>query len=135
MSNFNPYMQMPYGQYPQRPMWPQTGAQGAPRQLIRVSGMDGARAFQMAPNEVVALFDDGDDVLYVKSTDGAGFPKLRRFRFYEEEETAATASPTQDYVTREEFEELKGWMMANGKQPVRKQQSPIRVAADGADTE
>lgn len=68
MSNFNPYMQMPpYGaslpQYPQRTLWPQTAAQGAPRQLVRVSGMDGARAYQMAPNEVVALFDRGIDEL------------------------------------------------------------------------
>ena len=62
MSNFNPYLKMPYGasmpQYPQRTMWPQPSAQGAPRQLVRVSGMDGARAYQMAPNDVVALFDE-----------------------------------------------------------------------------
>ena len=67
MSNFNPYLQVPYSasmpQYPQRTMWPQPSAQGAPRQLVRVSGMDGARAYQMAPNEVVALFGRGIDEL------------------------------------------------------------------------
>lgn len=146
MSNLNPWMQQPYGmgvqQYPQqRPMMQQYGsalygAPSAPRQLIRVSGMEGARAFQMVPNEVVALFDEGDDVLYVKSTDGAGFPTIRRFRFVEESDAPAQSQPSSnEFVTRAEFEELKGWMMANGKQPVRAQQSQIRVAADGADTE
>ena len=128
MSNFNPYMQMPYGtslsQYPQRTMWPQTAAQGSPRQLVRVSGMDGARAYQMAPNEVVALFDEGDDILSVKSTAGAGFPTIRRFRFREEADAAPAAPvPAADYVTRAEFDELKGLVMANGKHAVRKQQS------------
>lgn len=130
MSNFNPYMQMPpYGaslpQYPQRTLWPQTAAQGAPRQLVRVSGMDGARAYQMAPNEVVALFDEGDDILYVKSTDGAGFPTIRRFRFHEEADAAPAApTPAAEYVTRAEFEELKGLVMANGKHAIRKQSDP-----------
>lgn len=130
MSNFNPYLQMPYGasmpQYPQRTMWPQPSAQGAPRQLVRVSGMDGARAYQMAPNEVVALFDEGDDILYVKSTDGAGFPTIRRFRFREEADAApsAPAPVSTDYVTRAEFDELKGLVMANGKHAVRKQSDP-----------
>ena len=128
MSNLNPYTQMPYGagmpQYPQRTMWQQPGAQGSPRQLVRVSGMDGARAYQMAPNEVVALFDEGDDILYVKSTDGAGFPTIRRFRFREEADAAPAAPvPAADYVTRAEFDELKGLVMANGKHAVRKQQS------------
>ena len=138
MSNYNPWMQPMYGgMMPQRPAYPQTGAPIAPRQLIRVSGMDGAKAFQMAPNEVVALFDEGDDVLYVKSTDGAGFPTVRRFRFHEEAEAAPAAQAPQstDYVTRAEFEELKG-MIVNGKQPVRKPQpQQIRVPADGDDTE
>lgn len=130
MSNFNPYLQVPYGasmpQYPQRMMWPQTSAQGAPRQLVRVSGMDGARAYQMAPNEVVALFDEGDDILYVKSTDGAGFPTIRRFRFREEADAApsAPAPVSTDYVTRAEFDELKGLVMASGKHAVRKQPEP-----------
>ena len=63
MSNYmNPYMN-PYGQ---RPMWQQPGTPQMPaRQLLRVSGINGAKAFQMNPNEVVALFDEGDDILQV----------------------------------------------------------------------
>ena len=88
------------------------------RQLLRVSGINGAKAFQMNPNEVVALFDEGDDILYVKSTDSAGFPTIRRFRFAEEAEAPAPAPPPAEYVTRKEFDELKGMVMAYGKQPV-----------------
>lgn len=50
-------------------------------QLIRVTGMDGAKAYQMPPNSVVPLFDADNDVMYVKSTDGAGFPTIRAFAF------------------------------------------------------
>ena len=42
-------------------------------QLIRVTGMDGAKAYQMPPNSVVPLFDADNDIMYIKSTDGAGF--------------------------------------------------------------
>lgn len=63
-----------YGQQSQPPMQPQTG-------LNRVTGMDGARAFQVNPNSVVALFDDTQDVFYIKTTDSGGFPTIKGYRF------------------------------------------------------
>ena len=83
--------------------------------LIRVTGMDGARAYQMPPNSAVALFDGGQDVFYVKTTDGAGFPTIRAYSFAPLQEQAALQAP--DYVTRTEFNELKE-MILSGKQPV-----------------
>lgn len=85
--------------------------------LIRVTGIDGARAYQMPPNSVVPLFDSDNDIMYIKSTDGAGFPTIKSFSFAPYEPTQAT--PMNDYVTRAEFEEWKG-MIENGKQPVSK---------------
>lgn len=86
-----------------------------PMQLIKVTGIEGAKAYQMAPNSSVALFDDSNDIFYVKSTDGAGFPTIRSFKF----EPVVESSPVNtDYVTRKEFEELKG-MILNAKQSVR----------------
>lgn len=41
------------------------------------------------------------DIMYVKSTDGAGFPTVRAFSFSPIEDTH---EPTRDYVTREELE-------------------------------
>jgi hypothetical protein len=85
--------------------------------LIRVTGIDGARAYQMPPNSVVPLFDSDNDIMYIKSTDGAGFPTIKAFAFTPYEPTQST--PISDYVTRAEFEELKG-MIENGKQSVSK---------------
>ena len=55
-------------------MTPQT-----PTTLTRVTGIDGAKAYQMTPNSTVALFDNNEDIMYIKTTDGAGFPTIRTF--------------------------------------------------------
>ena len=87
--------------------------------LISVTGIEGAKAYVLPPNSSVPLFDANSDTLFVKTTDGAGFPTIRTFRF-EEVKPEPVASP--DYVTRDEmqrgFDELKE--LINGKQPVRK---------------
>lgn len=104
----NPYMdRLAQMQQPQ-PQQPRDG-------LIRVTGMDGARAYQMPPNSAVALFDGGKDVFYVKTTDGAGFPTIRAYSFQPMEQ--AQAMGASEYVTRAEFEQLKEMIM-HGKQPV-----------------
>lgn len=95
---------------------PQPQRAQPPCELIRVTGMDGARAYQMPPNSAVALFDGGQDIFYVKTTDGAGFPTIRAFSFAPYE---PTAQPQTEYVTRAEFEKLKEEII-NAKQPVRK---------------
>lgn len=99
--------------------------------LIRVTGIDGAKAYQMPPNSVAALFDDSYDIMYVKSTDGAGFPTIRVFDFYEHKTEPAPVQSFQsmeNYATKEDlltvqkqYEELKG-MIENGKQSVPEQQ-------------
>lgn len=68
--------------------------------LTRVTGIEGARLYQMPPNSTVALFDGNEDVFYVKATDGAGFPTIRTFRF---EEVPQQAQQQPDYVTRDEL--------------------------------
>jgi len=83
----------------------QYGYYGRPpvNNLTRVTGMDGARLYQMPPNSTVALFDGNEDLFYVKSTDGAGFPTIRTFRF---EEVQPQPVPQPDYVTRDELNAL-----------------------------
>ena len=71
--------------------------------LIRVNGIDGARAYQMSANSQVALFDANEDLMYVKCTDGAGFPSIRTFRFVEVTDTNQINN-NNDYVSREEME-------------------------------
>ena len=96
--------------------------------LIRVTGMDGAKAYQMPPNSVVALFDGNEDIFYIKTSDGAGFSTIKPFKFIPMEETHAPVANTSDFATRQELaslqheiEEMKG-MIENGKQSVPEQQ-------------
>ena len=51
----------------------------------------------MPPNSVVPLFDADNDIMYVKSTDGAGFPTIRAFAFQPIENKP---EPARQYVTR-----------------------------------
>lgn len=96
--------------------------------LVRVTGIDGARAYQMPPNSVSALFDDTQDVFYIKSTDSGGFGTIKGYQFVPIEPPSPTPvamqMPTNDFVTRQEFQkqfdELKG-MIDNGKQSVSEQ--------------
>ena len=53
-------------------------------QCIRVHGFEDAKSYSMGANCRVPLFDDTDDLLYVKSTDQNGFPTIRRYRLVEE---------------------------------------------------
>lgn len=117
----NPYpMQYQQPQAPARsyytPMTPIPQQQTAPG-LIQVTGMEGAKAYPLAPNSVAALFDADRDVMYIKRTDAGGYPTIQAYQFSPVQEAAPSAQP--DYVTREEFNELKEAVL-NGKQPVRK---------------
>lgn len=108
----NPY-QMPRQQMTS--YYPQQMAQPQQEGLIRVTGAEGARAYPVAPNSVVPLFDAERDVLYVKSADAGGFATIRAFSFAPLQDAQQQQT---EYVTRREFEELKE-AIANGKQPVR----------------
>lgn len=95
------------------PSWNQYGRQDG---LIRVTGADGAKAYQMAPNSSAALFDGTRDAFYVKTTDGAGFATIRTFEFSEVMETPANPESNimqEVQSIREELEYVKqsirGW--------------------------
>lgn len=142
-NNFaNPYMPAIPGQYnpsayvqpisqqsPQIPQFqPTMPVQQQGNGLIRVTGMDGAKAYQMPPNSVVALFDGNEDIFYIKTSDGAGFSTIKQFRFLPiEEQVAQPQINTTDFATKQELqmlqsqiEEMKG-MISNGKQSVPEQ--------------
>ena len=92
--------------------------------LIRVNGIEGAKTYQMSANSTVALFDSNEDIMYIKTTDGAGFPSIRSFRFEELKEDTQT-EPSVDYISREEFEEFKKELMNNGKQSISRSKSNL----------
>lgn len=117
LERLNNYMQTPQYQ-PQMPQQQQNG-------LIRVTGLDGAKAFQMPANSIVALFDGSEDIFYIKQTDGAGFPTIRTFEF-KERQAVAPKQDTSEFVTRQEFNETINKFMevlSNGKQSISAEQS------------
>lgn len=53
-------------------------------QLIPVHGIEGAMEYNIGPSCRVPLFDDSEDVFYIKTTDKYGVPTVKRYRFEEE---------------------------------------------------
>nr|DAG32043.1 MAG TPA: hypothetical protein [Bacteriophage sp.] len=123
MAMYN-YQNMPYnglyggltnGQYNYTPNY-QNALQGQIKSLTRVNGLEGAKAFQIMPRETVALFDGNDDIFYIKSADDGGFPTIKAYRFAEVDLTGA--KPTNDYVTKSEFEELRNEVKKYAEQSI-----------------
>lgn len=123
-----------YGQqnYYQQPQYMQQQARDG---IIRVTGMEGARAYQMPPNSREALFDDTDDIVIIKVTDGAGFPSFKRAQLLWLDDSAKQA-PAGDYITREEFMQWKE-EMEHAQQAIRRrsraaEHDPAAAENDGA---
>ena len=126
----NPYASL-LGQTPyyNQPMNNQLFPQQITQNLIRVNGIEGAKAYQMSANSTVALFDTNEDIMYVKTTDGAGFPIIRTFSFTEiKEDTRATQNT--DYISRQEFEDFKKELMNNDKQFIQETDKPINKSTN-----
>ena len=74
MAFYNPYQQ--YSHYGYAPVSPQNGAGSVlpqQSQIIRVNGKNGAEAFRMAPNSSILLMDENDPIVWLKTSDGAGY--------------------------------------------------------------
>lgn len=100
--------------------------------LTRVTGLEGAKAYQMPANSTVALFDNNEDLMYIKTTDGAGFPTIRTFSFSEVVANNNPVPENVDYVTRDEFNKLKEELL-NGKQSISRSKSNLNSADKSAD--
>ena len=74
--------------------------------LVSVTGIDGARAYQLPPNSSMPLFDADRDVLYVKTTDAGGYPTIRTFEFKPVDSARAEETRQGGYVTRSEYDAL-----------------------------
>lgn len=125
----NPYMQ---------PNYPTQPGQQPLDMFIRVSGDNGARAFVMKPNSAVPLFHESADFFYAKTTDGAGFPTVRKFKFKEvpmDDEAQAVRADMTGFATVDDVKRLEDKFDrlyellggdGDGKQPVQQQQRKQR---------
>ena len=55
-------------------------------QIIKVNGRGGAEAYQMAPNSQILLIDETQPLIWLKQTDGAGYPTLTAYDIKPHEE-------------------------------------------------
>lgn len=76
--------------------------------MIWVQGEAGAKAYMVAPQSSVVLWDSEDNVIYIKSADSNGMPCMRVFDYTERSFTAKNigVSDADKYVTRDEFNAL-----------------------------
>lgn len=83
--------------------------------IISVTGIEGARAFNIAPNSSVLLLDGENPVLYLKTSDSIGMQKITMYRLTEDQGTGSQVkiikdekdSTPVDYVTRDDFNALQ----------------------------
>lgn len=88
-------------------------------QVITAKGLEGAKSYAMGPNCRVPLFDEDEDVFYIKSTDENGFPTIRIFDFKErivEEPKAITLDDIRTII-KEELKNVKE-ELRNGQQSI-----------------
>ena len=93
---FNPYNQYPYSQ----PQQPQTNY----LPLTFISGIEGAKAFIVAPNQTVYLKDSDSNILYEKKADAQGRYSLTAFEL---KPISDVTKPQGDFATTNDLEAVK----------------------------
>lgn len=99
-------MNYPYGM-PYQPIMPQHQFQQQTNQNLYyfVNGVEGAKSFQVQPNQTVMLMDSDSPMCYMKTANGIGQSTLRYFKLTEVNEVANT-NVNQDYVLKADFDAL-----------------------------
>ncbi len=102
----NPMIQAP--QMQQNPVAQNTPAQSS-NNVIWVQGESGAKAYPVAPNSTVVLWDSENQVIYIKSADNSGMPMTRILDWTErntKKNILETKQNPEEYVTRKEFDDV-----------------------------
>lgn len=108
---------------PQQPI--QMMNQPKQESVVRVTGEDGAKAYQMLPNSSVLLLDERDAIVWLKTTDGAGYPSVTGYRIspIEKEQPASQEIVMSDYEDLDRrikaLEERIDKAIENGKSDTR----------------
>ena len=74
-----------------------------------VTGEAGAKAYLVAPNTTVALWDSEDQVVYLKSADASGMPSMKVLDYtIREVGKSNDADKTANYATSDDIEAING---------------------------
>lgn len=107
-NNYNPYGMPNYYPYQPQPQMPQAQTQPTSSR-IWVSGEAGAKAYLLAPNTSVDLWDSEAQTIYLKSADALGMPSMKIIDYTIRD---ASATPKKempeidltDFVTKKDFD-------------------------------
>ena len=73
--------------------------------IVWVQGEEAAKAYLVAPNNTVTLWDAEKQKIYIKSADASGMPSMRVIS-WQEDEKPNLGEKNKDFVTRDELEEI-----------------------------
>ena len=90
--------------------------------VVPVKGLEGAKSYPQGPNCRTPLFDDSEDILYIKTTDANGFPSIKMYDLTERvliDENSPAAISLNDIrsLIREELSNVKEELI-NAQQPI-----------------
>lgn len=74
-----------------------------------VNGVEGAKSFQLQPNQNILLMDSDDPIVYMKTTNSMGQATLRYFKLVETNENelkGGNSKPQNEYVLKSDYEAL-----------------------------
>lgn len=92
------------------PQMPQMASPAPQSGIIWVQGESAARAYNVAPNAAVQLWDSDAPVIYLKSADANGIPSIRiiDYTFRDAAAPAPVQRPApQEYVTTDAFQAFR----------------------------
>lgn len=94
MNNYNPYYSNPYVT--------------SLNIYAYVNGLEGAKAYQAAPNQNVLLIDSENPVIYMKSTNAMGQGSIQCFKITQinENEIRPNVTSGSNYVLKDDFSSL-----------------------------
>lgn len=87
----------PYGFMQQQYQTPQIQQQAAQQQVVRVNGENGARSYQIGPNSSAMLLDESGLMVWLVTSDGAGYKTVAPYDI-----TPHQSTPAPDFGSLEE---------------------------------
>lgn len=110
-AQYNPYAQNPNVAYQQQAPQVQPQQQTNYLPLTFVSGVEGAKAFIVPPNQVIFLKDSDSDLIFQKKADVQGKYETKAFKMIEVDinnlsKPVANTVPNNDYVKRDETKDF-----------------------------
>ena len=90
--------------------------------MALVNSEDEARNYPLSPGGSMFLMDSNNCLFYTKSVDFSGISTFKKYEFHEVTDAPAAEAANPNYITREEFEELKSQLNRNNK-PYRKERN------------